>query len=88
MIITTKQKLKFNEFIAICPEDGIYELVNGTIVKMTTTRNHDDVAEYTNRQFYREIDRLKLNHVVKGGITIKNTTKDGREQGRVPDVSN
>lgn len=87
MIATTKQKLKFNEFIAICPEDGIYELVNGEIVKMATTRNHDDVAEFADRQFYQECDRLKLNYVVKRGITVKTTTKEGTEQGRVPDVS-
>ena len=87
MIATTKQKLKFNEFIAICPENGTYELVNGEIVKMATTRNHDDVAEFTDRQFYQEIERLKLNYVVKRGITIKTTTKEGTEQGRVPDVS-
>jgi Uma2 family endonuclease len=86
-MIATKQKLKFNEFIAICPEDGIYELVNGEIVKMATTRNHDDVAEYTDRQFYQESDRLQLNYVVKRGITIKTSTKEGTEQGRVPDVS-
>lgn len=86
-MIATQQKLKFNEFIAICPEDGIYELVNGEIVKMATTRNHDDVAEFTDRHFYQESDRLKLNYVVKRGITIKTTTKEGTEQGRVPDVS-
>ena len=86
-MIATKQKLKFNEFIAICPEDGVYELVNGEIVKMATTRNHDDVAEFADRQFYQECDRLKLNYVVKRGITVKTTTKEGTEQGRVPDVS-
>ena len=86
-MIATKQKLKFNEFIAICPEDGVYELVNGEIVKMATTRNHDDVAEFADRQFYQECDRLKLNYVVKRGITIQTTTKEGTEQGRVPDVS-
>jgi Uma2 family endonuclease len=86
-MIATKQKLKFNEFIAICPEDGVYELVNGEIVKMTSTRNHDDVAEFADRQFYQECDRLKLNYVVKRGITVKTTTKEGTEQGRVPDVS-
>ncbi|MEG4116997.1 Uma2 family endonuclease [Microcoleus sp. N9_B4] len=86
-MIATKQKLKFNEFIAICPEDGVYELVNGEIVKMASTRNHDDVAEFADRPFYRECDRLKLNYVVKRGITIKTTTKEGTEQGRVPDVS-
>ncbi len=87
MITTTKQKVSFNEFIEICPEDGVYELVNGEIVKMANTRNHDDVAEFADRQFYQECDRLKLNYVVKRGITIKTTTKEGTEQGRVPDVS-
>ncbi len=87
MIATTKQKVSFNEFIEICPEDGVYEWVNGEIVKMATTRNHDDVAEFADRQFYQECDRQKLNYVVKRGITIKTTTKEGREQGRVPDVS-
>jgi len=53
--------------------------VNGEIVKMATTRNHDDVAEFTDRQFYQEIERLKLNYVVKRGITIKTTTKEGTE---------
>lgn len=87
MIATTQQKVSFNEFIEICPEDATYELVNGEIVKMATTRNHDDVAEFTDRQLYREVQRLKLNYVVKRGITIKTTTKEGTEQGRVPDVS-
>ncbi len=54
---------------------------------MATTRNHDDVAEFTDRQFYQELDRLKLNYVVKLRITIKTTTKEGTEQWRVPDVS-
>jgi Uma2 family endonuclease len=88
MIATTLQKVSFNEFIEICREDGAYELVNGEIVKMATTRNHHDVAEFADRQFDREGDRQKLNYyVVKRGITIKTTTKEGREQGRVPDVS-
>lgn len=61
--------------------------MNGEIVKTASTRNHDDVAEFTDRQFYREVDRLKLNYVVKRGITIKTTTPEGRAQGRVPDIS-
>ena len=87
MLATTKQKLKFHDFIAICPEDDIYEWVNGEIVKIAITRNHDDIGEFTDRHFYQENARLKLNYVVKQGITIKTTTKEGTEQGRVPDVS-
>ena len=77
MIATTQQKVTFNEFIEICPEDGVYELVNGEIVKMATTRNHHDVAEFADRQFYQEGERPKLNYLVKRGITIKTTTKEG-----------
>ncbi|MEG4028926.1 MULTISPECIES: hypothetical protein [unclassified Microcoleus] len=61
--------------------------MNREIVKIAITRNHDDIGEFTDRQFYQESDRLKLNYVVKRGITIKTTTKEGTEQGRVPDVS-
>ncbi|MEG4250482.1 MULTISPECIES: Uma2 family endonuclease [unclassified Microcoleus] len=45
------------------------------------------IDEFTDRHFYQESDRLKLNYVVKRGIMIKTTTKEGTEQGRVPDVS-
>ena len=61
--------------------------MNGEIVKIAITRNHDDIGEFTDRHFYQENARLKLNYVVKRGITIKTTTKGGTEQGRVPDVS-
>ncbi|MEG4581513.1 Uma2 family endonuclease [Microcoleus sp. MON1_C5] len=61
--------------------------MNGEIVKIAIPRNHDDIGEFTDRHFYQDIDRLKLNYVVKRGITIKTTTKEGIEQGRVPDVS-
>ncbi|MEG4519097.1 Uma2 family endonuclease [Microcoleus sp. AT9b-C5] len=61
--------------------------MNGEIVKIAITRNHDDIGEFTDRHFYQESERLKLNYVVKRGLTIKTTTKEGTEQGRVPDVS-
>ena len=61
--------------------------MNGEIVKIAITRNHDDIGEFTDRHFYQENARLKLNYVVKRGITIKTTTKEGTEQRRVPDVS-
>ncbi|MBD1887201.1 Uma2 family endonuclease [Microcoleus vaginatus] len=61
--------------------------MNGEILKIAIPRNHEDIGEFRDRQFYQESDRLKLNYVVKRGITIKTTTKEGIEQGRVPDVS-
>ncbi|MEG4067991.1 Uma2 family endonuclease [Microcoleus sp. Pol11C2] len=61
--------------------------MNREIVKIAITRNHDELGEFTDIHFYQESDRVKLNNVVKRGITIKTTTKEGTEQGRVPDVS-
>jgi Uma2 family endonuclease len=87
MIATVTQKLTFDQFLVECPEDGRYELVNGEIVEMNATRNHDDVADFTADSFKDEIQRLSLNYVVKNTAVIRTVTKAGIEQGRRPDVS-
>jgi len=87
MIATVTQKLTFDQFLVECPEDGLYELVNGEIVEMNSTRNHDDVAEFTSDSFKDKIKRLSLNYVVKNTAVIRTVTKAGIEQGRRPDVS-
>ncbi|MDP8935004.1 MAG: Uma2 family endonuclease [Cyanobacteriota bacterium] len=87
MIATVTQKLTFDQFLVECPEDGLYELVNGEIVEMNSTRNHDDVADFTSDSFKDEIKRLSLNYVVKNTAVIRTVTKAGIEQGRRPDVS-
>ena len=86
MIATVTQKLTFDQFLVECPEDGLYELVNGVIVQMNATRNHDDVADFTSDSFKDEIKRLSLNYVVKNTAVIRTVTKAGIEQGRRPDV--
>jgi Uma2 family endonuclease len=89
--IELKPKLTFDQFLEIYPEDGKhYELINGKIVEiseMAFTRNHDDVGEFIDRRFYREVERLSLNYVVKRAIPIRTTDKEGNERGRIPDVS-
>ena len=87
MIATVTQKLTFDQFLVECPEDGRYELVNGEIVEINSTRNHDDVADFTSDSFKDEIKRLSLNYVVKNTAVIRTVTKAGIEQGRRPDVS-
>ena len=87
MIATVTQKLTFDQFLVECPEDGLYELVNGEIVEMNATRNHDDVADFTSDSFKDEIKRLSLNYVVRLTPAIRTVTKAGIEQGRRPDVS-
>ena len=87
MIATVTQKLTFDQFLVECPEDGRYELVNGEIVEMNATKNHDDVADFTSDSFKDEIKRLSLNYVVKNTAVIRTVSKAGIEQGRRPDVS-
>ena len=87
MIATVTQQLTFDQFLVECPEDGLYELVNGEIVEMNATRNHEDVADFTSDSFKDEIKRLSLNYVVKNTAVIRTVTKAGIEQGRRPDVS-
>ncbi|MCC5629483.1 Uma2 family endonuclease [Nostoc sphaeroides CHAB 2801] len=83
----TKPKLTFEQFLEQCPEEGLYELVNGEIVEVRATRNHDDVADFMADSFKDEIKRLNLNYVVKNTAVFKTITANGIEQGRKPDVS-
>ncbi|MBD2501220.1 Uma2 family endonuclease [Anabaena azotica] len=87
MTAMTKPKLTFNQFLEQCPEEGFYELVNGEIVELISTRNHEDVADSILFAFKSEIRRINLNYVVKNTPVIKTKTADGIEQGRKPDVS-
>jgi len=85
-----KPKLTFEQFLRIYPENGHYELIDGELVeicKMAFTRNHDDVGEFIDRRFYREVERLSLNFVIKRSIPIVTLDKDRNERGRVPDLS-
>ncbi|MCC5651168.1 Uma2 family endonuclease [Nostoc sp. XA013] len=83
----TKQRLTFDDFLEQCPEEGLYELVDGEIVEVRATRNHDDVADFAADSFKDEIKRLNLNYVVKITAVLKTITANGIEQGRKPDVS-
>jgi Uma2 family endonuclease len=87
MVATTQQKLTFDQFLDVYPDEGLYEFVNGEIVETAATRNHEDVADYIADSFNDEIKRLGLDFVVKTKAVIKTVNKDGREQGRLPDVS-
>ena len=87
MIATATQKLTFDQFLVECPEDGRYELVNGEIVEMNATRNHDDVADFSADSFKDKIQRLSLNYVVKNTAVVRTVSKAGIEQGRRHDVS-
>ncbi|MEG4332671.1 Uma2 family endonuclease [Microcoleus sp. AT9_A2] len=86
-MVQTKTKLTFADFLEKYPEgSGIYELVNGEIVKVEATRAHKNVARFLVKSFDRESDRLGLDYIVDKDIVLRTVTASGQEQGRNPDV--
>ncbi len=81
------QDLNFDQFLAQCPEDGRYELVDGKMVKILATRIHYDVAGLIMDAMKDEVKRLQLNYVVNDVAAVLTINKRGKEQGRHPDVS-
>ena len=79
--------ITFEDFLESRPENGHFELVNGKIVRILATRQHENVAEFILFAFYDEIKRLNLNYRASSRIVIATHTADGIEQGRHPDVS-
>lgn len=90
-MVTTpaQQTLTFEQFLEQCPEDGRYELVNGKIVRILATRQHEDVADFIAKRLDQEVDRVGLSYKVSGRIVLatETETEAGVEQGRFPDVS-
>ncbi|MCP2727919.1 Uma2 family endonuclease [Limnofasciculus baicalensis] len=79
-----KQKLTFDQFLDWYPEgSGIYELVEGEIIEMRATRQHDDITFFILFAFNDEIRHLQLDYVVNNTAIIQT----GENQGRKPDIS-
>jgi Uma2 family endonuclease len=86
-MVQTKTKLTFADFLQQYPDgSGIYELVNGEIVKVESTRSDKNVARYLVQSFHRESERLGLDYIVDKDIVIRTVKASGQEQGRNPDV--
>ncbi|MEG4519282.1 MULTISPECIES: Uma2 family endonuclease [unclassified Microcoleus] len=86
-MVQTKTKLTFADFLEKYPDgSGIYELVNGEIVKVEATRAHKNVARFLVFGFNDEIRRLGLDYIVDKDIVIRTVKASGQEQGRNPDV--
>jgi Uma2 family endonuclease len=87
MTTTTLTKLDFGQFLQQRPDDGVYELVNGEIVKVEAIRARKNVARYLMFGFNDEIRRLQLDYIVDKDIVIRTVTNKGEQRGRNPDVS-
>jgi Uma2 family endonuclease len=87
MTIALAPQLSFEDFIQTCPTEGRYEFVEGEIVRILATRQHDNVAYFVAKRLDREIDRLGLDYRVSGRISLVTTSGSGAKQSRNPDVS-
>lgn len=87
MATTAPHPISFDEYLQQYPEDGRYELVDGRLVKMLPTRQHEDVADFLKFTLNDEVSRCKLNYKVSDRIMIVTGSQEGKEQGRHPDVS-
>ena len=85
--LKVQTKLSYEEFLQICPKDGKYELVDGELVAVANTRQHENIVAFIYKRFDREIDRLSLDLVVRQNVSIKTAQVNGLLQGRVPDIS-
>jgi Uma2 family endonuclease len=81
------QDLTFEQFLAQCPEDGRYELIDGEIIEMVNTRHHKIISMSIMLQLNDEIRRLNLAYDLSNEVVIRTINKKGITQGRVPDVS-
>jgi Uma2 family endonuclease len=81
------KSLTFDEFVQRYPEDGRYELVNGEIVRILATRQHDDVADFIADMLKDEVKRYALDYKVSDRIVLATVNASGQVQGRNPDVS-
>jgi len=84
---TPRIKSSLTEFLDNYPTEGHYEWVNGEIVDMRATRQHDDIANFIMFSFHDEIRQHQLNYIVTNTALVRTTTLEGKEQGRKPDVS-
>ncbi|MBD2196468.1 MULTISPECIES: Uma2 family endonuclease [Calothrix] len=87
MVQIPVQKLSFADFLEQYPDgSGIYELVNGEIIKVEPTRAHKNVARFIMLGFNDEIRRLNLDYIADKDVVVRTFSTTGEEQGRNPDV--
>ncbi|NUN66070.1 Uma2 family endonuclease [Pseudanabaena biceps] len=81
-----KSKLTYEKFVSLRLTEGRYEFINGDVVKVVNTRQHEDVVAFAYKKFDQEIDRLNLDLVIRQNVSIR-TVVNSDKQSRVPDLS-
>lgn len=69
---TTLTFKTFEEFLEWYPDGrGHYELIDGVVVEMNRTGDHEEVAAFINRKLNVEIDRLNLPYFIPRTYLVK-----------------
>ncbi|MEY3219909.1 MAG: hypothetical protein RIT27_1266 [Pseudomonadota bacterium] len=87
LLSSSPPQTTLEDFLENYPTDGHYEWVNGEIIDMRATRQHDDIANFMMFAFHDEIRQHQLNYVVTNIALVRTVVLNGREQCRKPDVS-
>lgn len=78
----------FEDYLRQYPQgEGKFELIDGEFVKLEAIRAHKNVARFLVKMFDRESERLALDYVIDKDIIIRTLTHEGKERGRIPDVT-
>ncbi len=73
--------LTFEEFLELRPTEGRYELINGEIVRVLPTRQHDNVADFILFALNDKARRKNLNYKVTDRIAVATKKLTARNKG-------
>jgi Uma2 family endonuclease len=79
MVRAIPQPLTFEAFLELYPEDGgRYELIDGVMIAVNPTGQHEEVTAFVAGQVFLEITRLQLPYFLPRTCTIKpNSPRSG-----------
>lgn len=83
MVQALPKLVTFAEFISWLPEDGCYELHDGTVIAMQPTGQHEAIAAFLVETFTLEYSRMGLPYRLPAKARIRPPEK---ESGYLPDV--
>jgi len=87
MIQVLQERLTFEEFLEIYPDDGgRYELIEGSVVEMRPIGPHELMTSFIGAEFNIEIRRLGFPYTVAHNTLVKLIQIDSVDSSYLPDV--
>jgi Uma2 family endonuclease len=84
MIPVLRRSMTFEEFLEGYPEDGQrYELIDGEVIEVRPTGDHEEIISVLTRRLDREIERLGLDWFMPKTCCVK---PESELDGYVPDL--